>query len=78
MPTFKQYRESDGSFSFKLADGEGRLLLQGAQYTSPRDAGQRIAALKQGDAALPLDGETFGEGITAPAVSAALQRFSED
>lgn len=78
MPTFKQYRQSDGSFSFKLADGEGRLLLQGAQYTSPRDAGQRIAALKQGDAALPLDGETFGEGITAPAVSAALQRFAED
>lgn len=78
MPVFKQYRESDGRFSFKLVDGEGRLLLQGAQYASPRDAGQRIAALKQGDAMLPVEGESFGEGIDARSVTAALHRFAEE
>ena len=78
MPLFKQYREADGRFSFKLTDGDGRLLLQGDQYASPRDAGQRIAALKLRDAAFPVQGESFGEGVDAAAVAAALQRFAED
>ncbi len=78
MPLFKQYREADGRFSFKLVDGDGRLLLQGGWYASPRDAGQRIAALKQGDAAFPVDGETLGEGIDAAVAAAALRRFADD
>ncbi len=78
LPAFKQYREADGRFSFKFADGDGGLLLQGAQYQSPRDAGQRIAALKTGNASLPDEGESFGEGVTQDMVTAALARLSED
>lgn len=47
LPLFKQYREKDGRFYFKLLDGEGRLLLQSEGFDSPRDAGQLIALLKQ-------------------------------
>jgi tryptophanyl-tRNA synthetase len=46
LPSFKQYREHDGLFYFKLADGKGRVLLQSTGFTSPKDAGQAIAQLK--------------------------------
>ena len=36
LPLFKQYREADGRFYFKLLDGEGRLLLQSEGFDSPR------------------------------------------
>lgn len=52
LPSFKQYRESDGKFYFKLVDAQGKLLLQSAAYASPKDAGQAIRALQQDDAAL--------------------------
>ena len=45
-PTFKQYRESDGQFHFKLLDGDGKLLVQSRGFASARDAGQLIAKLK--------------------------------
>lgn len=47
LPQFKQYREADGRFAFKLVDGEGRLLLQGDGHVSPRDCGQAIARLRR-------------------------------
>jgi len=31
-PQFKQYRESDGKFFFKLLDGDGRLVLQSSGF----------------------------------------------
>src|SRR3970040_11819 len=46
LPAFKQYREADGRFYFKLVDGD-RVLLQSAGFDSPKDAGQCIAALKR-------------------------------
>lgn len=52
LPAFKQYRESDGRFYFKLVDGD-RVLLQSAGHESARTAGQLVARLKQeGGAAL--------------------------
>ncbi len=45
-PRFKQYREADGKFYFKLLDGEGKLLMQSQGYDSARDAGQLIAQMK--------------------------------
>jgi tryptophanyl-tRNA synthetase len=52
-PLFKQYRESDGQFYFKLVGTDGTLLLQSLGFTSPKDAGQAIGWLqKQGAAAL--------------------------
>ncbi|QNN56388.1 tryptophan--tRNA ligase [Diaphorobacter ruginosibacter] len=53
LPSFKQYREADGKFYFKLVAADGRLLLQSTGFTAPKDAGQAIAQLqKQGSAAL--------------------------
>ncbi|MEO6625610.1 MAG: tryptophan--tRNA ligase [Burkholderiaceae bacterium] len=46
LPVFKQYREKDGQFYFKLADAQGRVLLQSAGFTSPKDAGALIARLQ--------------------------------
>ena len=72
LPMFKQYREADGKFYFKLVDGD-RVLLHSAGFDVPKDAGQRIAALKRGgrldhgDATLRL-----GEGVGADEVDAAL------
>jgi tryptophanyl-tRNA synthetase len=71
LPVFKQYREADGKFYFKLVEGE-RVLLQSAAFDSPKDAGMRIAALKRGK----FDGAdvqvVLGNGIDADAVHAAL------
>jgi tryptophanyl-tRNA synthetase len=53
LPQFKQYRERDGKFYFKLTDAQGRLLLQSRGFDAPREAGQLIAALtQQGSAVL--------------------------
>ncbi len=47
MPVFKQYREKDGRFHFKLLSAEGRELLVSAGHASPRDAGDLITRLKR-------------------------------
>jgi len=44
---FKQYRERDGLFYFKLLDERGSTLLQSIGFKSPQDAGQIIGALQQ-------------------------------
>ena len=54
LPVFKQYREADGQFYFKLNAPDGHLLLQSTGFASGREAGQWVARLKQeGAAALP-------------------------
>jgi tryptophanyl-tRNA synthetase len=53
-PVFKQYREADGKFHFKVLDARGQLLLQSLGFDSPRDAGAAVKLLQtQGAAALP-------------------------
>ncbi|BCT91913.1 tryptophan--tRNA ligase [Lysobacter helvus] len=55
-PTFKQYREADGQFFFKLVSGD-RVLLKSDGHASARDAGQLVAAAKQdAGASLRFDG----------------------
>jgi tryptophanyl-tRNA synthetase len=74
-PAFKQYREQDGQFYFKLVDPQGRVLLQSLSFGSPKDAGMAIAQLQQDDAkALAALGAqvTFGEGVSAALVGQAL------
>ncbi|AVR89926.1 tryptophan--tRNA ligase [Thauera aromatica] len=84
LPQFKQYREADGRFHFKLVDGDGRLLLQGAGFASPREAGQCVAALKQGgrfevrEGTLRVDGTAvaaLAEGVAEAELRAALAAF---
>ncbi|MEW6694640.1 MAG: tryptophan--tRNA ligase [Pseudomonadota bacterium] len=45
-PVFKQYRESDGRFYFKLTDAKGHVLLQSRGFDAPKAAGQAVARLK--------------------------------
>ena len=53
LPTFKQYREADGLFYFKLTAPDGTVLLQSQGTGNPRDAGQAIKRLQsEGSAAL--------------------------
>ena len=60
LPTFKQYRESDGRFYFKLVDGE-RCCCRASASRRRKDAGQLIARLKQeGGAALHHVGSRGG------------------
>jgi tryptophanyl-tRNA synthetase len=54
LASFKQYREKDGQFYFKLVDAQGQTILQSLGFSSPKDAGQAIARLQMdGLAALP-------------------------
>jgi tryptophanyl-tRNA synthetase len=88
-PTFKQYRESDGRFYFKLVDGE-RVLVQSIGFASPKDAGQLVARLKQEGgaalhhveaAALHLGDELVGhlhDATELAEVVEALAQFAED
>jgi len=43
---FKQYREKDGKFYFKLVDTNGAVLLQSRGFESPKVAGRSIAQLQ--------------------------------
>ena len=73
LPVFKQYREADGRFYFKLVAADGRVLLQGAGFDSGRDAGQWVARLKtEGASALADAPVSRGEGVSAQEVADAL------
>ena len=74
LPVFKQYREADGKFYFKLVQGE-RVLLQSVGFESPRDAGQRVAAIKQGEVGDAASDFRLGDGVTEDEVNAALAAF---
>ena len=50
LPSFKQYREADGQFHFKLLAVDGRLLLQSHGFALPKEAALAISALRQGGA----------------------------
>ena len=80
LPQFKQYRETDGQFYFKLVAGDGQLLLQSLGFTAPKEAGQSIAQLqREGATALaalqaklqPVD------GVAEAQVLSALQQLRE-
>ncbi|CAN7588063.1 MULTISPECIES: tryptophan--tRNA ligase [unclassified Variovorax] len=46
-PSFKQYREKDGLFYFKLLDANGAQLIQSLGFASPQEAGRAIATLRE-------------------------------
>ncbi len=72
-PEFKQYREADGRFYFKLLAGDGRLLLQSEGFASGKEAGQSVARLKrEGGAALAAVPAARAEGVGEAEVVAAL------
>ena len=69
LPVFKQYREKDGLFYFKLVAANGDVLLQSKGFGAPRDAGQAIARLqKEGGAELDAIRDFFVEPIDPKAI----------
>ncbi len=72
-PIFKQYREADGRFYFKLVGADGRLLLQSAAFESGREAGLWVARLKKEGVAALLDAPLArAEGVSAQELAGAL------
>jgi tryptophanyl-tRNA synthetase len=76
---FKQYREKDGQFYFKLVDAAGAVLLQSKGFESPKVAGQAIGDLQRNGAAAlttlqaqlaPLDAATHAAAVQALATLA--------
>ncbi|MDR6766346.1 tryptophanyl-tRNA synthetase [Acidovorax delafieldii] len=79
LPAFKQYREADGKFYFKLVAADGRLLLQSTGFDAPKEAGQAIAQLQKDSAALQTLAPRLApvDGVDATEVTAALQALAE-
>jgi tryptophanyl-tRNA synthetase len=80
LPSFKQYREADGKFYFKLVSAEGRLLLQSSGFDAPKAAGQAIARLQQAAPAAWQNSASqlqLTEGVSASDISAALQALAD-
>jgi tryptophanyl-tRNA synthetase len=69
LPSFKQYREKDGQFYFKLVDAKGVSLLQSRGFASPKEAGQAIARLQ----AEGTDGLRELSDVLEPLNDAALE-----
>jgi tryptophanyl-tRNA synthetase len=76
LATFKQYREADGQFYFKLVGAGDALLLQSAAFAQGRDAGVWVARFKK-EGAAALEGAPVTLAADAATVRAALDRFLE-
>jgi len=78
LPAFKQYREKDGQFYFKLADASGQLMLQSTGFEAPKACGAAIARLSaEGSAALAELGQTLQPGVSVEALDAAMAALRE-
>lgn len=72
-PVFKQYREADGRFHFKLTDARGTVLLQSRGFEAPREAAQAMARIQQeGMAAVAALQDRLEPAEDAAALEAAL------
>jgi len=72
LPSFKQYRESDGLHYFKLVDAGGRLLAQSAGFPSPQEAGRAVAQLKQGELTRLGESLRLADSVSREDLEAAL------
>ncbi|HEX5686415.1 MAG TPA: tryptophan--tRNA ligase [Ideonella sp.] len=73
LPVFKQYREADGRFYFKLSTHDGRTLLQSEGFAGGRDAGEWVKKLKtDGSAVLAGAPVARGDGVDEREVAEAL------
>ena len=73
VPVFKQYREADNLFYFKLTAADGALLLQSQGFAEGREAGGWVKRFKtEGAAALDGAPVALAEGVARPVVDAAL------
>jgi tryptophanyl-tRNA synthetase len=88
-PQFKQYREADGRFHFKLVAADGSELLLSDGFASPREAGATIARLRAGSSGLQADASgqvhsgraaigRLADGTTLADLTAALAALAAD
>jgi tryptophanyl-tRNA synthetase len=80
VPSFKQYREADGKFYFKLLSSEAKPLLQSSGFVMPKEAAQLIALLQ--DAGAPALEQLQGKvqavpGATVEEIASALRKSRE-
>ena len=81
VASFKQYREKDGQFYFKLVAPQGRVLLQSLGFASPKDVGMAIGQLQRNDATALADwGQqvALGEGVSASEVIQSLAELKAE
>lgn len=77
LPVFKQYREDDGQFYFKLNAADGELLLQSRGFAQGREAGHWVARLKrEGAAALAEAPVERAAGLAAGVLEQALDALA--
>jgi tryptophanyl-tRNA synthetase len=77
-PAFKQYRDTDGLFYFKLSGADDRVLLQSQGFAQGREAGAWVQKLKgEGWAALANAPVAVPQGVEQEDVVRALQFFSD-
>ena len=77
VASFKQYREKDGQFYFKLVDAQGQVLLQSLGFASPKDAGQTIARLQTEGLGSLSEFAALLETMSAEQSTLALQALAE-
>jgi tryptophanyl-tRNA synthetase len=78
LPNFKQYRESDGLFYFKLQAAEGHLLISSSGFASPKECAASIQRLQnEGSAALAALGFELCDGILHAELDEAMQTLRE-
>ena len=80
LSSFKQYREADDQFYFKLLASDGRLLLQSLGFAAPKEAALAIASLQQrgAQALTALAGQLQAvNGVSPEDIAAALQQWAE-
>jgi tryptophanyl-tRNA synthetase len=76
LPVFKQYREADGKFHFKLTAADGSLLIQGGGFAEGREAGQLIKRLKA-EGASAMHGALAEALVPLAQIDAALKALAE-
>ncbi len=76
LAAFKQYREKDGQFYFKLVDTAGAVLLQSKGFESPKVAGQAIAQLQREGAAGLAALQAQLEAVNSETQSRAVQALA--
>jgi len=76
LPSFKQYREADGKFHFKVVDAKGKLLIESLGYAQPREAAQDMGRLqKEGLAAVEALRARLTLHADADEIAAALDAW---
>ncbi len=75
--TFKQYRDPDGRFRFKLVAPGGEVLLESGGFAQGRDAGAWVKRLRTGGAAALADAPAgWRYGADRAALDAALDALA--